>query len=354
MKKTSRPQTLAAWPAGFSLVELLVVIAIVATLVGLLLPAVQSAREAARRTGCQSNLRQFSLAIHNYESARRCFPPSALAVGPGITGTTSPWSGHALVLPFMEGDTLFRRIDFKKPYGDDANKSLFPPNGVAALRVDTFICSSDPNANSPVVDGAGQPKHFPLTYGLNVGQFLVYDPATGRDGRAAFAPFTGVKARLISDGLSKTLALAEVKARTPRVQDIPSAAMPTTAPTESAMVASLTSGGTFSADGGHTEWVCGRALHIGFTTTFPPNTVVPYTSGGQSLDIDVSSIREGVLAAGSPQATRAAVTSRSHHGGIVNAAFMDGSVRTIASSIEAAAWQAMGSRDGGEPGVALD
>jgi prepilin-type N-terminal cleavage/methylation domain-containing protein len=339
---------------GFTLVELLVVIAIVAALVGLLLPAVQSAREAARRTGCQSNLRQFALAIHNYESARRTFPPSASAVGPGLTGTTAPWSGHALVLPFMEGDTLFRRIDFKKPYGDDANKALFPPNGVAALRVDLFICPSDPKATTPVVDGAAQPKHFPLTYGLSAGQFLVYDPATGRDGRAAFAPFQGLKARQFSDGLSKTLAIAEVKARTARVQDVPSATMPTVAPTDPSAIAPLASGGAFSADAGHTEWVCGRALHIGVTTTFPPNTVVPYSNGGQTYDIDMSSTREGVLASGAPQATYATVTSRSHHGGIVNAAFMDGSVRPIASSIEAAAWQSLGSRDGGEPGVALD
>lgn len=340
--------------AGFTLIELLVVIAIVGTLVGLLLPAVQSAREAARRTGCQSNLRQFCLAIHNYENARRCFPPSALAVGPGTTGTTSPWSGHSVVLPFMEGDTLFRRIDFKKPYGDDVNKSLFPPNGVAALRVDLFICPSDPNATTPVLDGAGQPKHFPLTYGLNVGQFLVFDPASGADGRAAFSPFTGVPARRFVDGLSKTLGIAEVKARTPRVQDVPSATMPVTPPTDPSMIASLASGGVFSADAGHTEWVCGRTLHIGFTTTFPPNTVVPYLNGGQKLDIDISSVREAVLSSGSPQATSAAVTSRSHHGGIVNAAFLDGSVRTVTSSIEAAAWQSLGTRDGGEPGVAVD
>ena len=339
---------------GFTLVELLVVIAIVATLVGLLLPAVQSAREAARRTGCQSNLRQFGLAIHNYESARRTFPPSASAVGPGLTGTSAPWSGHALVLPFMEGDNLFRQIDFKKSYSDDVNKNLFPPNGVAALKVDMFICPSDPQATTPVVDGAGQPKHFPLTYGLSVGQFLVFDPATGRDGRAAFAPFQGVKPQRISDGLSKTLAIAEVKARTPRVQDVPSATMPTVPPTAPSAIATLASGGAFSADAGHTEWVCGRSLHIGFTTTFPPNTVVPFSNGGQTYDIDMSSIREGVVSSGSAQATYAAVTSRSHHLGIVNATFMDGSVRSIDSSIDAVAWRSLGSRDGGEPGVALD
>jgi hypothetical protein len=187
-----------------------------------------------------------------------------------------------------------------------------------------------------------------------VGQFLVFDPATGRDGRAAFAPFQGLKPQRISDGLSKTLAIAEVKARTPRVQDVPSATMPTGAPTDPSAIAALAASGTFSADAGHTEWVCGRSLHIGFTTTFPPNTVVPFSTGGQTYDIDVCSFREGLVVSGGPQATSATVTSRSHHLGIVNATFMDGSVRSIDSSIDAAAWRALGTRDGGEPGVALD
>lgn len=333
---------------GFSLIELLVVIGILAALAGLLIPAAQAAREAARQTSCRNNLHQFGLALHSYESSRGSFPPSAQAVGPGKTGTTAPWSGHALVLPFMEGDTVYRRIDFKKSYGDEFNKSLFPPNGVAALRIDMFVCPSDPAATTPVVDSAGQPKHFPLTYGLNVGRFLVYDPATGRDGGAAFAPFKGVRSQRITDGLSKTLAVAEVKARTPRAQDVPSSAMPATAPSDPSAIAALAASGVFSADAGHTEWVCGRTLHIGFTTAFPPNTLVPYENGGRTLDIDVSSIREGVIASGSPQATRAAVTSRSHHAGVVNTAFLDGSVRTISSEVDATAWQSLGSRDGGE------
>lgn len=348
MKNDLRRENPDARPSGFSLVELLVVVAIVATLVGLLLPAVQAARAAASRTACQSNLRQFALAIHSYETARNSFPPSAFAVGPGLTGTTSPWSGQALVLPYLEGESLFRRIDFRRSYGDDANKTLFPPNGVAAMRVDVLVCPSDPKATTPVLDSAGQPKHYPLTYGLCVGQFLVFDPATGRDGRAAFAPFVGLKRQRFADGLSKTLAVAEVKARTPRVQDIPSTSMPAVAPTEPAALAALAAGGTFAVDAGHTEWVCGRSLHIGFTTTFPPNTAVPFVAEGQTFDIDASSIREGFVTSGGPQTTSAAVTARSHHSGIVNVALMDGSVRTVASSIDGTIWRALGSRDGGE------
>jgi len=324
---------------GFTLVELLVVIAIIATLVGVLLPAVQAAREAARRMACQNNLRQLGLAVLNHENTRRSFPPSAQAVA---EAGKAPWSGQALLLPFMEGDSLFKRIDFTKPYSDQVNKDLFPPNGVAAQRVDSFVCPSEPNAR-PVLDSATQlPKYFPLNYALNTGGYFVYDPAGKTAGNGAFAPFTRLKPASFADGLSRTLAMAEVKAFTPRCQDV--AALPTTAPDTPAAIAALM-GPNWSADGGHTEWVCGRTLHIGFTTTFPPNTVVPYERDGKIHDVDISSIREGVVPAGP---TYAVATSRSHHAGGVNASFMDASVRMVQAEIDPATWKALGSRAGGE------
>jgi prepilin-type N-terminal cleavage/methylation domain-containing protein len=328
--------------SAFTLVELLVVIAIIGTLVGLLLPAVQAAREAARRSSCQNNLRQLGIALHNHENAKKYFPPSGQAVS---TSGSAPWSGQALLLPYVEGDTLFKKIDFTQSYSAPANITVsgMPQYGVAPLRIDMLVCSSDPNIR-PRLDASGVPQHYPLSYGLCAGIYKVWDPATSTDGGAAFAPFTNLRPNAFSDGLSKTLAMSEVKAFTPRSQDI--SGMTATPPASATAAGALVPSGSFSVDGGHTEWVCGRTLHIGFTTTFPPNTVVPHThSDGKSYDVDISSSREGLS---TTAATYAAVTSRSHHLGIVSSALMDGSVRTIANSIEGDVWRSLSTRAGGE------
>jgi prepilin-type N-terminal cleavage/methylation domain-containing protein len=329
-------------PVGFTLVELLVVIAVIGTLVGLLLPAVQQAREAARRSSCQNNLRQLGIALHNHESAKNYFPPSGQAVA---TPGNAPWSGQALILPYVEGDSLFTKIDFTKPYSDPANTSIpgLAQYGVAPLRIDLLVCASDPNIR-PRLDGSGVAQHYPLSYGLCTGVYKVWDPATNTDGGSAFAPFMKLRPNAFSDGLSKTLAMSEVKAFTPRSQDI--SGLTATPPASAADAAALVSSGSFSIDGGHTEWVCGRTLHNGFTTTFPPNTVVPYMhSDGRQYDVDICSSREGRTPAST---TYAAVTSRSHHTGIVSSAFMDGSVRTVANTIDAGLWKALSTRAAGE------
>jgi|694.fasta_scaffold35438_5 prepilin-type N-terminal cleavage/methylation domain-containing protein len=333
--------------AAFTLIELLVVIAIIGALVGMLLPAVQGARESARRASCRNNLRQLGLAIHNHENANGYFPPSADLEGSRTaSGTTSqPWSGQSLMLPYMEGDSLYKRIDFKSGYHSDANKALVPPYGIAASRVDVLLCPAEPK-NRSRLDASGTPQHYPLNYALSVGHYLVYNPQTKADGGAAFAPDGRLRASLFSDGLSTTLAMSEVKAFTPRYHDTAAPASPTDLPTAPADVRSKLTGGVWSSESGHTEWVCGRAIHNGFTTTFPPNTKIADTGNGTgSFDISVTSAREG----SSPSLpTYAVIPSRSHHVGLVNTLLMDGSVRSFTDKTDATTWKALGSRAGNE------
>ncbi len=325
--------------AGFTLVELLVVISIIGVLMGLLLPAVQMAREAARRTSCQNNLRQLGLSMHNYQSAKQYFPPSTKTDG---GAANQPWSGQAFLLPYFEGGNIYDRIDFRIGYHAAGNKTLFPPHGIAALRVAMLMCPSEVNDRSRMDPSSNQPYHYPLNYVMNVGHYLVYNPVTKTDGGGAFAPNSKLRPANFLDGLSQTLAFGEVKAFNPRVHD---ATLPTVAPTNPAGVSSQVSGGSWSAQNGHTEWVCGRAIHTGFTTTFTPNTRVPHVVADQTFDIDVSSSREGRNAT---DPTFAVITSRSYHTGLSNFVLMDGSVRSIDDEIDPIVYQSLGTRAGRE------
>lgn len=117
---------------GFTLVELLVVIAIIAMLVTLLLPAVQAARAAARRTQCSNNLRQIGLGMLNYESTRQHFPPGQVRSSPDAM----PMAWSAFFLPFIEESAINDRIDFKKPLTDEVNWAA------TGTHIQTYLCPS--------------------------------------------------------------------------------------------------------------------------------------------------------------------------------------------------------------------
>jgi len=325
---------------GFTLVELLVVIAIIGTLVGLLLPAVQSAREAARRMGCQNNLKQLGLALANNESGHGTYPPSLSWPGTSVTDATAGavWSAQARLLPFVEelaiGAEIRRQLDV--PYTD---ATLADGRLIAGLAMPVLLCPSEPQTE-PRVDANG-PYHAPLNYAVNLGTWLVLDPTTMRGGDGAFFPNSRLTPGSFRDGMSKTIALAEVKTYTPyfRNAGLGSPAIP------SAPSSLCGLGGTFKTNTGHTEWVDGRAHQTGFTSTFPPLTEVICSIDGATVDVDWTNHQEAKSLSAQ---TAAAVTSRSSHPGLVNYVLMDGSVQTASRDIDPAVWRALSTRAGGE------
>ncbi len=147
--------------SGFTLIELLVVIAIIAVLVALLLPAVQQAREAARRSQCKNNLKQIGLAIHNYEGAFNVFP---FGKGAGYAFLGAPayprWSAQAMILPYLEQAPLYNTLNFNNPPDTPGMAGAVPtfmpayqsPGGINTIGSQTlipaFLCPSDVSVSS--------------------------------------------------------------------------------------------------------------------------------------------------------------------------------------------------------------
>jgi prepilin-type N-terminal cleavage/methylation domain-containing protein/prepilin-type processing-associated H-X9-DG protein len=213
-----RPRRPTGSRAGFTLIEVLVVIAIIAILVSLLLPAVQSAREAARRTQCTNNLRQLSLATLNFESATKTLPTGGeltdytTATNPS-TGQAAPfptftlYSFFAAILPYAEEQTIAVQYDYTHAY-NDANS---PQNQTASKTViPWFLCPSS-SIDGVDPDGYGTADYFP-TIGTDI------DPATGVRNETTIVDgaLAGTKKPTIgavTDGTSHTILLAEASGR---------------------------------------------------------------------------------------------------------------------------------------------
>jgi len=336
MRHSSRPPRARC---GFTLVELLVVIAIIGILVGLLLPAVQSAREAARRMSCGNNLKQIGLATQNYEAATKRIPPSA-CVNPRVT-TNASWSIHGRLLPYLEQNNLANQVDLS------VNWNQFPI--LSRYRVPTYVCPSDPKSDIPRDTSAtGSSVQFflyPTNYAFNLGTWFVYDPVNNKGGDGATHPNANFKLSAIVDGLSKTIWSAEVHAWQAYTRNggPPTTTMPQT-PAEVAVIANSGLKDRIFPDrtgSGRTEWTNGHAHHSGFTVTLGPNTVVPFTFNGVLYNIDYNSRQEG---SSTTSPSYAVLTSRSWHGNLVNVCLLDGSVHSIANSIDLKIWRALGTR----------
>jgi prepilin-type N-terminal cleavage/methylation domain-containing protein/prepilin-type processing-associated H-X9-DG protein len=191
--------------SGFTLIELLVVIAIIAILIALLLPAVQQAREAARRTQCKNNLKQIGLAIHNYESTHSRFPSSGQGLQPtGFLGQFfDRQSTFMHILPFMELATLSNKYNYSLHYNESTTNQE-----VARAIIPAYLCPSaalrSGNTDSQGFGG--------IDYGATLHTNI--DPNTGLPNSAQFlAPgalaWTCSKIGDITDGLSNTIMIGE-------------------------------------------------------------------------------------------------------------------------------------------------
>jgi prepilin-type N-terminal cleavage/methylation domain-containing protein len=326
---------------AFTLIELLVVIAIVGVLIGLLLPAVQKVRGAAARVKCLNNLKQIGLALHNYMDSHNGLPANGNYLWTGsAVATTNAWSAAARVLPEIEQESLFRGIDFATSYNTQP--------GISSKRVGTFMCPAEVNDVGHGTDATYGNKHWPINYALNTGTWAVLTAKSAgmQTGDGAFGPNRGYTPGDFADGMSNTLAAAEVKAFTSRVSGASSTATfspAPIAPSSSSAVTSFALGPFNAASFTHVEWVDGKVHETGFTTVFTPNTSATYSSGGTNYDVDLVLTTES-----SSGDTYAAVTARSFHEGGVNVLLMDASVRFVTNSIPLGVWRALGTRAGGE------
>ena len=303
---------------GFTLIELLVVIAIIAVLISLLLPAVQSAREAARRAQCVNNLKQIGLACHNYENSIGVMPGSYLVY------PVTQFSALTMLLPHLEQTVLFNSVNFFFPCTDTRNSTVFN------ARVSAFQCPSD--LDNPIPSLGGQ-----TNYMADMGSWIVWQMASGPNTglpnpNGVFWGNSSTRFASITDGLSNTGFFSErvmadgSNAIISRESDVFfSPAAPLTvddAVTQCNAVDINSLSSQFPLFMG-APWINGQ--HI-FQHVMPPNT----------------------RSCGFFTALRAVMPPSSRHPGGVNLLVGDGSVKFIKNSINTPVWRALGTIAGGE------
>jgi prepilin-type N-terminal cleavage/methylation domain-containing protein len=198
---------------GFTLVELLVVIAIIGILVALLLPAVQAAREAARRMSCSNNQKQIALALHNYHDTYKTFPPDAIWInrrtltGSAASGDQRNFTWVALILPFVEQQPLYNSIDFKLP---GLPQLVAPGKTLAGVMLPQFLCPSDTKFAAQPQIRATSPEGFGYT---SYAGAMGWDPHRRRFGdpvrAGVFSIIDPVGISDIKDGTTNTILLGE-------------------------------------------------------------------------------------------------------------------------------------------------
>ncbi|WP_435007167.1 DUF1559 domain-containing protein [Tundrisphaera lichenicola] len=339
---------------GFTLIELLVVIAIIAVLISLLLPAVQAAREAARRTQCVNNLKQMGIAVHNYHDQIGIFPPAAMSLAPGQAGwgawSNSNVSWRILILPNMEQNPIYNAVNFQLQNGggqtiatawysriavyscpsDGTNQGFVPFNdnitGTYAM-----YCPQRPGTTT---------QQVPTTnYNMSFGDNYAVLPLSGQNPWETPLPLpSGILFRIGQNGFWGTTGVINYGGETGSMRGF--ADYRTMGVTSMAGVTDGTSNtilvgeGLPAQDANNNVWdATGAASGV----TIPINwfTGLPMTSFG----------------AGAPWNTRASYAGRgfkSLHPGGANFLFADGSVHFLKNSINRQTYAALGSRNGGE------
>jgi prepilin-type N-terminal cleavage/methylation domain-containing protein/prepilin-type processing-associated H-X9-DG protein len=322
---------------GFTLIELLVVIAIIGVLIALLLPAVQQAREAARRASCVNNLKQIGLALMNYESTFKVFPPGVIFV------TTA--STHTQLLPYMEADAGYVTFNFS----NDINRLVQHPSNQTAReqKVAVFNCPSQPGEPAFILAAPGCPNGCGTTnYGISLGSNGNYAAFNTKLG-GPFGRDFGVRARQFADGLSQTAMFSEIILG-PSDGTAASGIVPTGHPDDLKVATNLPFATWDASVTGDTEPVpgCqnksisafryrGKQYYRGnVVSTFYTHTMVPN-----------SPLRDCIRGTG---VDRGHLASRSYHPGGVNTVFADGTVRFVSNSVDIGVWRAAGTKAGEE------
>ena len=348
---------------GFTLIELLVVIAIIAILIALLLPAVQQAREAARRTQCKNNLKQIGIALHNYHDVHSCLPPmKTWAAGvdcPGGTGwdNLGGFSWRVMILPFVEQSTMYNQIDFSTVQSQAACTGSGPVwANITNKVVPGYICPSD---STPTNRGANAGSNYGAVVSASAQASLNFGQGSGSiTGERLAAVFqsngTGpVKVRLddIKDGTSNTIAVAEVyRGRRTAIRG-----------------GSGVSGSSLDANGRCHRWMVEGACEV--TGTLGRGGTLGDMNGYQNaggnaggfLQVGATTAQTGD---GGPNDNRADQSSwngendegahngfrpsSSQHVGGVQVLLGDGSVKFVSNNVDSNTWNAAHSRAGGE------